>query len=211
VIKNLIWDVDGTLFDTYPAIVQAYLEAMQSFGHTVPAAEVDAWARVSLGTCTANLAARCGLDKREIAVRFGHLYSTVHAGAQAPFAGVKAVCQAALDAGGLNAIVTHRARESTEELLAVHGMRHLFAEIVAGDDGYPKKPDPAAFLAIIARCGLDPAETAAVGDREIDAQAAKAAGLFTCWFHGRPAEVQPDLVFTDYGELVRRLGLGRVG
>ena len=31
-IKDVIWDFDGTLFDTYPAIAGVFLESLESFG-----------------------------------------------------------------------------------------------------------------------------------------------------------------------------------
>ena len=199
-ITNLIWDVDGTLFDTYPAIVQAFLQALQSFGKSASAEDVDALAKVGLSYCATVLAKRFRLEKEELEERFGDLYSAIPKAAQPPFAGVKAVCQAIVDQGGINAIVTHRGRESTETLLTVHGMRHLFVEIVAGDAGYPKKPSPAAFRAIIDKLNLDRSQTAAIGDRDIDIEAGKAAGVMTCWFRGHPSQIEPDFVFSDYSE-----------
>jgi phosphoglycolate phosphatase-like HAD superfamily hydrolase len=48
-------------------------------------------------------------------------------------------------------------------------------------------------------------ETMAVGDREIDVLAGKAAGVFTCFFGRDDAGVEADLVITNFGELARLL------
>ncbi|MGE5598647.1 MAG: HAD hydrolase-like protein, partial [Bacteroidota bacterium] len=31
-LRNIIWDVDGTLFDTYPPIAKAFQEALDELG-----------------------------------------------------------------------------------------------------------------------------------------------------------------------------------
>lgn len=32
-IRHFIWDFDGTVADTYPAIIQSLRDALQEFGH----------------------------------------------------------------------------------------------------------------------------------------------------------------------------------
>ena len=201
-IKNIIWDVDGTLFDTYPAIVQAFIEALNSLGVAEQVELVSPLAKVGLSHCAHILASRHGLAEDQLAERFGHLYGSIPKARQVPFQGATAVCEAIVQAGGVNAIATHRGRASTEQLLSVHKMRSLFAQIVAADDGLPKKPDPASFLAIMSRQRLDPQETAGVGDRDVDALAGKAAGVLACLFSAGPAGVGEDVVFAKYSEFL---------
>ncbi|NMB90587.1 MAG: HAD family hydrolase, partial [Chloroflexi bacterium] len=184
-IKNLIWDVDGTLFDTYPAIVRSFQQALEGLGHTAGAAEVKDLALVSIQHCARQLAGHYGVDAVALEERFDDIYSAIPKAEQRPYPGVGQVLAEVLARGGVNAIVTHRRRASTEELLGVHELRDLFSDIAAGDEGYPKKPAPDAFHVILARCQMDPAHTATVGDRENDIRAGQAAGLVTCWFHGR--------------------------
>jgi len=200
-IQNLIWDVDGTLFDTYPAIVQALQQALAAHNRWLPEPELEAMAKVSVSRSVVELARRFGLDEAEFGEAFDSQYRAIPKESQAPFEGVRAVCQKTIALGGGNHIVTHRGLRSTQALLALHDLSQYFGEIAAGDQGYPSKPDPAAFLAIVEKCGLDPARTAAVGDREIDIQAGQAAGLKTAWFHGKPDRLAPDLLFDDYRAL----------
>ena len=200
-IKNLIWDVDGTLFDTYPAIVRAFLLALQAFGKSDSALHVEQAAKVGLTHCARHLARLHDVPEGAFGDQFGELYNAIPKSEQPPFEGVKAVCESVLTRGGSNSVATHRARESAAELLSTHGMRHMFMEIVGGDDGFPKKPSPQSLLAIIDRRALDRAETAAIGDRDVDIQAGKAAGIRTCLFHGDEGEVAADLVFSHYKEL----------
>jgi phosphoglycolate phosphatase-like HAD superfamily hydrolase len=202
VIRHLIWDVDGTLFDTYPAIVRAFLLALEDFGKSDSAHHVEHSAKVGLTFCASQLAILHDVPEGALGDRFGELYSAIPKSVQLPFDGVKAVCERVLARGGSNSIATHRARESAEELLSTHAMRHMFSEIVGGDDGFPKKPSPESFLAIIGRRALDRVETAAIGDRDVDIQAGKAAGIRTCLYHRGEGEYSADLVFSDYKELL---------
>jgi phosphoglycolate phosphatase-like HAD superfamily hydrolase len=55
---------------------------------------------------------------------------------------------------------------------------------------------------------LDPAETLAIGDRELDMRAGRAAGLTTCLYRGAPFSVEADLTISDYFELLDLLTSG---
>lgn len=50
-IKNIIWDLDGTMFDTYPAIVYAIGESLEELGLSVSLTVIDGYARQSLDHC----------------------------------------------------------------------------------------------------------------------------------------------------------------
>ncbi len=200
-IRNLIWDVDGTLLDTYPAMTRAFCAALEQLGQTVEPERVAALAGVSLGHCARTLAEECGLAAEELLQRFNSCYRVIPLGEQGPFPGAVELCEHALASGGLNVIITHRGRESLLRLLAAHGLSRYFAGLIAADDGFPRKPDPAAFHEIIARHGLTPAETLAIGDREIDVLAAQAAGVRACLFAPLPQQTAADYAVSDLRQL----------
>jgi HAD superfamily hydrolase (TIGR01509 family) len=192
-LRNIIWDVDGTLFDTYPAIAGAMRTALHDLGVEVPLEQVSALAKVSLGYCLAVLANQYGLSEEDLVARFNGHYDRIGPGDQPPMPGAKELCAYILSLGGKNVIVTHRGRAGTAELLAAHGMAAYFAGCITRDDGYARKPDPAAFEAALTLFGLKRAETLSVGDREIDIQAGKAAGVFSCLYASESAQTTADL------------------
>ena len=206
-IRNIIWDVDGTLFDTYPAIARAFKAALHDFGKDAASERIEGLARNSLGYCAATLAGEFSLDADAIGEKFNGHYSLIGLDAQRPFRGVKAVCEYICSLGGKNVIVTHRGREGTVQLLAAHNMAGYFAGYLTRDDGYPKKPNPAAFTAIIQIHDLKRDETIAVGDRDIDILAGQAAGLRTCLFGIKTDAVTADLTISDFDELYHYLAL----
>lgn len=176
-VRAIIWDFDGTLVDTYPAIARAYATALAAFGAAAPFERIVELSSQSLDGCTHQLAVDYNLPVAELETLFQQAYTQITPADQPPFEGMRSVCDALREAGWHQFIVTHRRRASLNVLLDAHGLAHHFAAIIAGDDGFPRKPDPAAFLALCARYNLDSSTTVAVGDQPADMQAARAAGL----------------------------------
>jgi phosphoglycolate phosphatase-like HAD superfamily hydrolase len=58
-----------------------------------------------------------------------------------PFPGVEDI----LKFTNKNVIMTHKERNDVEKILTFYGWENYFVDIVAGDDGYPRKPDPASY------------------------------------------------------------------
>jgi HAD superfamily hydrolase (TIGR01509 family) len=208
IIRHIIWDVDGTLLDTYPAISASFRQALADFGTSAPLPEIESLARVEVFLCASVLASRFDLDANDFIAAFGKHYVAVPPADQPPFPGVRAVCERIVRSGGVNAIVTHRNAGTLAALLAAHDLGALFVESIARDDGYPRKPDPAAHLAVLQHQRLDPEETLSVGDREIDILAGRAAGTRTCLFRGDPSQLPADLAISDYAELLGMLTPG---
>ena len=179
-IKNLIWDFDGTLFNTYPAFTRAFEAALAKLGHRVESVYIAQLARVGLAHCAAQLADHYGYAAEELMRLFQEEYSALDYESQEPMPYAADLCRYVLSCLGCNVIVTHRGRKSTAALLRSHGMDHLIQDIIAGDDGYPRKPDPGSFDAVIKRNDLIKEVSLAIGDRELDAEAGRLAGLRTC-------------------------------
>ncbi len=207
--KNILWDVDGTLFDTYPAIARSFRAALNALGTDAGLDRIETLARESLGLCSSTLAAEHHLNEEELDRAFAAQYENVKYEDQTPFPGVKALCEYVCSRGGKNVIVTHRGRKGTAGLLAAHKMAKFFSGCITREDGYPRKPDPSSFAAAMKLFGLKPEETVAVGDREIDAQAGRAAGVFTCLFGNGSEETGSDLSVRDFSELHRFMTSGR--
>lgn len=199
--RNIIWDVDGTLFDTYPAIARAFKEALNDLGQDAPSNYIESLAKKSLGHCVSTLADQFQLNGVDIEQTFSVHYDCTTPEEQPPFPGAIAVCEYVCSIGGKNVIVTHRGQVGTAELLAANNMTKYFAGCLTRDDGYPKKPHPAAFDAIIKLHNLQREETLTVGDRDIDILAGQAAGIFTCFFGSEVDGVVADLAISNLDQL----------
>lgn len=201
-IRNILWDVDGTLFDTYPAITYAITKTLSEIGSSAPLNVIDGLARQSLEGCLATLSQRFKLNPHLLRLRFAESYRTVSPANQPPFPGAREVCTLIHANGGLNIIVTHRAVSSTQSMLEAHELSSLFDAIFSVEQGYPRKPDPIMLEAAIRKFDLKRTETMLIGDRDLDIQAGQAVGVRTCLFGKSQLFVPADYHFDRYDQLL---------
>ena len=206
--RYLIWDFDGTLFDTYPVLNRSIRRALAEFGVESDEERIAAMLSDTLSDTIDALAREHDLDVETFVERIRHHQAEASLAERPPFPGAIRVCRRFLKAGGTNYIHTHRDTESLMAYLDFQGVVNLFADCVTRDDGYPRKPDPAGFAALVEKHNLPKAEVLAVGDRDLDVLGAHAAGLAACLFGTEPGPgVEPEYVIHDFGELERILGL----
>jgi phosphoglycolate phosphatase-like HAD superfamily hydrolase len=204
-IRHILWDVDGTLFDTYPAISAAILAALAEQHASIDRSIVTRMAMTSLGSTLPDLAKRFKLDYERLYVRYEFFLAGTPLGSQRPFPSIRPLLNQIIRGGGMNLIATHRRPDSLIPLLKYHRLRTQFADILTCSDGYPRKPDPAMFNELIARHAIKPKETLAIGDRDLDIQAGKAAGVMTALFGSAPHKDVPDVQFSDYLDFAKLL------
>ena len=77
-------------------------------------------------------------------------------------------------------VLTNKPKGPSERILAGLGIRDLFDDVVGGDGPLPRKPDPAALLALMDIAGAAPASTLMIGDSPIDFRTAANAGVRCC-------------------------------
>lgn len=199
---NLIWDAGGTLFDTYPAKAAACRTVLRDLGYDASESWLIGLFRKTTAYGIQTVAETFDLDSGILKARFEAAYDAIEPEIQLPFPYVREVCTFVCESGGWNYLVTHRGRASVEALLAVHGLSGYFADVITADDPYPRKPDPASLLALIARHRLQSETCLVVGDRELDVLAGKRAGIRTCLFTQEKAETKADLVVTGFDQLL---------
>lgn len=198
---HIIWDLDGTLFDTYPPLIASIEQALGEFQVTVPRSELARLLSDTVAACIEAITARYSLDPL-FEARVAYYQRQVTERDQPPFDGAICLCERFLKAGGQNLIFTHRSRESVLRLLDWYLVEGLFAECLTAEDGYARKPDPAGFNALIARHDLPRPRVLAVGDRTLDIVAGKRAGISTCLFRGEPDPAcPPDFTIASFDEL----------
>lgn len=201
-IRNIIWDLDGTLFDTYPAILRAFRLAFEDLGVVIPEEQVRDQAQKSLTHYAEKLVEQHGLDDESLWERYEVYCDDFPLEEQKPFPGARQVCEYINSIGGINVIVTHRPWNSAKRLLETYRMNEYFTFMLTVEQGYPLKPDPAMFEKVIESFDLVREETLAVGDRDLDILAGQAAGLTTCLYTRKGYETKPDLVIDDYSRLL---------
>jgi HAD superfamily hydrolase (TIGR01549 family) len=184
---NILWDFDGTLFDTYPIYAKLFKRAL----HT-DVSEEDIFSKIKISFLEAF--SYFDMTKEQIG-EFKQLIRQYPASGFKPFDSVEKV----LASADKNVIMTHNNREDLVRILRHYDMEHYFTEMVTGDDGFPRKPDPASYIYLDDRHGID----LAVGDRTLDIIPAKKLGKKTCLFQNK--EAGADFYVDRYDEFFDRV------
>jgi phosphoglycolate phosphatase len=106
-------------------------------------------------------------------------------------------------------VVTNKPRLFTQKLLDDAGATPFLSAVVAGDDGFTRKPAPDMLLAACRRMGREPGVTLMIGDSGNDIAAARAAGCAVwCVPYGYnegkpPQDLACDLLVADVDEAAR--------
>lgn len=188
---NIIWDFDGTLFNTYPAMCRDLQQVMKMLGVQAPLEDLLSRFTVSRETVLDWCGRQAGLPAREVD-RIYRAWVTEHGQPEAhPFPYVREFLEKFHTAGGRNFIFTHRSG-SVHDYLAREGLTEYFTDVVSAGTTYARKPAPAGNLYLIGTYALDRERTLAVGDRELDILAAKGAGIYACLFDPELPETKAD-------------------
>lgn len=178
---TFFWDFDGTLFNSYPYIVQRFQRGARTLGVEADAGEVLALSKRSLRRLCDVLSVRHGVDGAALLDAYrAHPDPEAYARIQ-PYDGIPAALAAVVAAGGQNILYTHSGPE-TLGALERHGLKALFTAFITAPSSFPPKPAPDALLDMIAALGLDPSRCIMIGDRDIDVLAGRGAGMDSALF-----------------------------
>ncbi|WP_461212799.1 HAD hydrolase-like protein [Lacticaseibacillus sp. GG6-2] len=181
-ITNAIWDLDGTLYDTYPGILKALHETLLSIDVKIDQDELYKIIKHGSVTETAlRFARQQGLVEAEVLAEY-HRREALEVMKATPYPQTAAVLKAVKDAGGNNLLMTHR-DDKAWTLLARNGLDTLFLGGVTSDLHLARKPKPDAVLYLVDRFQLNPERTAMIGDRRLDVIAGQAAGVQGVYFN----------------------------
>lgn len=178
--KGVLFDLDGTLINTYDLIHASMRHTMDRYLDWRPTDE-----QLMAGVGTPLEAQMLGFAEgnqakaAEMTAYYREHNHAVHDQLIRDFPGVTAMLQAFANAGVRMAIVT-----SKRHALAMRGCEcfgiQRFMEFLIGPDDCPlHKPDPAPVVLGCQRLGLDPADCLYVGDSPFDLQAGNGAGCAT--------------------------------
>ena len=205
----VIFDLDGTLIESAPAIRDIINELMVEIG--LPSLDLkETIGYIGHGIphlLEQTLTARGANDEREFPARLDRLhalYGAAPPGANDPFPGATEALQDLHEAGFRLGICTNKAANATINVIEAMGWDKLIGSVIAGDTLPQRKPDPTPLLEAVAR--LDQTTAIYVGDSEVDAATAAAAKipfvLFTEGYRKAPVEqLEHAATFSDFGEL----------
>jgi phosphoglycolate phosphatase len=215
----ILFDLDGTLVETAPEIMDAVNDALRRFGLSeVTQQQVNDW--IGHGTrelLVQALADRTGASAAQVRESeflrvvlpvYDSFYAQRCGSRSHLFPYVRETLKSLRAQGVKLAVVTNKEGRYTQVVLDVHQLIPMFDAVVSGDTFPAKKPDPAGVAHCLSQFGVRADRALFVGDSCIDAATARNAGM-PVWLlpygynMGQPIEAcAPDRVIQDFSLLL---------
>ena len=209
-VQAVLFDLDGTLLDSFEQYWRGLVAAMADFDFEPPPV---ARIRQLMGLPGLETILTLGVppeQAHDVWMRWveweGRLANLVH-----PFPGVVPLLERLRAAGYRLGIVTSRRRISLDDTPAALDLLPHVDLLVTRDDTTEGKPHPAPILHAFQRLRVPPSRGVYVGDAPFDVEAGQRAGcltVLTTWDsanHDRLTEPEPDFVAASLDELATLL------
>ncbi|GAA5234105.1 HAD-IA family hydrolase [Verticiella sediminum] len=173
----VVFDWDGTLMDSTPAIVAAIQGACRDMSLPVPPDEAASWV-IGLGLADALRTAVPDLKPeqwRSFAERYRYHYLTRDPELRL-FEGVESLLERLAAAGSYIAVATGKSRQGLNRALEATGLLRRFDATRCADETH-SKPHPAMLLELMDELGVAPQSTLMIGDTSHDLTMAANAGV----------------------------------
>lgn len=171
-----IWDLDGTLLDSYEAILSGIEETFGQFSIPYDKEKVREFIlKFSVQDLMEKVAEERKLDVEVLnQVR---AQSLAEKNAQVVLmSGAREVLSWA-DAAGIQQFVYTHKGDNAFTILRDLGLESYFTEIITSQSGFARKPNPEAATYLLNKYQLNPEKTYYIGDRTLDVEFAQNSGI----------------------------------
>ena len=174
--RAFIWDLDGTLLDSYEAILAGLEETFSQFKIPYNKERVRSYIlKYSVQDLLQEVAEERGLDLAELnQVR---AQSLAEKNAQVVLMPGAREILAWADKQGIQQFVYTHKGENAFAILGDLDLLQYFTEILTNQSGFARKPNPEAAVYLLEKYDLDPEETYYIGDRTLDIEFAQNSGI----------------------------------
>nr|WP_166475152.1 HAD family hydrolase [Bradyrhizobium symbiodeficiens]QIP00673.1 HAD family hydrolase [Bradyrhizobium symbiodeficiens] len=205
-----IFDLDGTLADSFPWFLRTINDIADRFGfRRVADQDIDGLRHASTREILSRL--EVPLWKLPAIARHARRLKAEAASEISLFAGVETMLRTLADNGVQLALVTSDSEANAREKLGSSAA--LFSHFDCAASVFGK---PAKFRRVVRRSGIAPDKVIAIGDEVRDIEAARAVGIAcgaVCWGYAAPVALRalaPDHVFERMDEIASTLCPGAV-
>ncbi|WP_445080874.1 HAD family hydrolase [Lactococcus sp. KTH0-1S] len=176
-MTTFIWDLDGTLIDSYEVFLEALSESFANFNRPFDRETVYNFIK---GQSVNALLKEQPVPFQEIKEDFT-ANSTAKNDKIKLMVGAKAVLDWTQKENIQNFIYTHKGKNAYD-LLNQLEISPYFLEIVTSENGFKRKPHPEAINYLLEKYKLKPEETYYIGDRILDIEASHNSGIHSINF-----------------------------
>ena len=171
-----IWDLDGTLLDSYEAILSGIEETFGQFAIPYDKEQVREFI---LKFSVQDLLVRVAEDRNLDAEVLNQVraQSLAEKNAQVVLMpGAREVLNWTNQVGIQQFVYTHKG-DNALTILRDLGLESYFTEILTSQSGFARKPSPEAANYLLGKYQLDPEKTYYIGDRTLDVEFAQNSGI----------------------------------
>ena len=171
-----IWDLDGTLLDSYEAILSGIEETFAQFSIPYDKEKVREFI---LKFSVQDLLVRVAEDRNLDAEVLNQVraQSLAEKNAQVVLMpGAREVLNWTNQVGIQQFVYTHKG-DNALTILRDLGLESYFTEILTSQSGFARKPNPEAATYLLDKYQLDPEKTYYIGDRTLDVEFAQNSGI----------------------------------
>lgn len=210
----LIFDLDGTLVDTFPLIIASFQHACEiTTGRHYSEAEVIAM----FGPTEQDILHAAVGPAWYLAAEHAYYdhYERHHARYASLYDGVTDLLGKAMNCGYRLAIFTGKGYRSAWFTIRATGLEKYVSVVITGDDAKLNKPNPQGIRLALQKMGVDAQKAIYVGDMPADIEAGRAAGVCTAgalWhsrFRDAVIACKPDYLFHTVAAMSNWLNGGR--
>ncbi|MDO9536829.1 MAG: HAD family hydrolase [Thermoplasmata archaeon] len=200
-MKAAIFDMDGTLLDTFPSILGCINEVLTEMG-AVPFKPEEL--RPLVGTFIGDIYGGKGVDPDKARLRHRELYMSQYIDTSKAYPGALETLANLRLHKVKTAVVTMRVGHIARAVLEQYGFMNNL-DIVLGEDEVARaKPDPEHILAALRKLNVDSVDAFMIGDSEYDMLAGLRAGcrpIGVSWGYGKPANAGKVTIVGTFKEL----------
>jgi phosphoglycolate phosphatase len=178
----IVFDLDGTLIDSHRDLAESTNEMLESYGgRPLPLEAVAAMVGEGARRLVVRALAAAALDAAadEALDRFRAIYDRRLLLHTRPYEGVPEMMRDLAPHARL-AVLTNKPEAPARRLLEAFGLWIHIADLVGGDSGFARKPDPAGLEHLMASGKGEASSTLFVGDSMIDVETARRADVRMC-------------------------------
>lgn len=211
--RAAIFDLDGTLLDTLPSILDSCNETMDHFD--LPHFDRDemvAFLGMGARVLVERMMAAAGVvdqDTLEEAYRiYLDLMPKQRARRAEPFPGIVEMLDQVAAMGIKLGVLTNKSDQLAAPIISDSFSPGLFKAVRGARRFVPLKPDPRSTLAMLRSLGADPGNSFFIGDSDVDVLTGRAAGMRTIavtWGYRPTSELEalsPDCLASRPAEIV---------